>query len=45
MEYSYEEEVDISVEDGEFFAKKFEGDFADTLVDFNIEEEINNEQQ
>ena len=43
MEYTYEEELDCNPEDKEIFDKKLEGNLEDTLIDFSMEEEIDNE--
>ena len=43
MEYSYEEELDCNPEDKEIFDKKLEEDLENTLINFSMEEEIDNE--
>ena len=43
MEYSYEEELDCNIKEKEIFDEKLKDDLENTLIDFSMEEEIDNE--
>jgi len=44
MEYSYDEELDCNLEEKEIFDEKLKEYLEDVLTNFNMEEEIDNEQ-